>query len=270
MGINSMIVKIGGGPARDGTVLQALAAEVRARVQAVVSRDTGQPIAIVHGGGADVSDLSRRLGIKSTFSEGIRMTGDDEMDVVDMVLCGLVNKRLVRALTAAGIRAVGISGADGALLVGAPVTDAHGVQSRTAHVSAVNPDIIKRLWAAGYLPVIASPGADEYGGAVNINADEAAFAIGGAIGAGAIVFLSDVPGVRGSNGEAIASLGIAEAERLVKEGTITGGMVAKIRSAAGAMAAGVDHIVIGSYEQPGDLSRLVSGRSGTTIHGEKG
>ena len=104
---------------------------------------------------------------------------------------------------------------------------------------------------------------------LNINADEAAFAVGGAVGARAIVFLSDVPGVQGSNGEVISSLGIPEAERLMEEGTITGGMVAKIRSAAGAIAAGVDHIVIGSYEQPGDLSRLVSGQSGTTIHGEK-
>ncbi|MCK4513939.1 MAG: acetylglutamate kinase [Spirochaetaceae bacterium] len=269
MNTGSLIIKIGGGPARDRTALQALAAEIRTRVQIAASRHDAI-IAIVHGGGADVSDLSRRLGIEPTFSDGIRMTGDDEMDVVDMILCGLVNKRLVRALTASGIRAVGISGADGALLVGTPVTDAHGVQSRTAHVSAVNPDIINRLWAAGYLPVIASPGADEQGGAVNINADEAAFALGGAIGAGAIVFLSDVPGVQGSDGEAIASLGIAEAERLVKEGTITGGMVAKIRSAAGAIAAGVHHIVIGSYERPGDLSRLVSGQNGTTIHGEKG
>ena len=264
MSTGSMIVKIGGGPARDRTALQALAAEIHAGVQA------GTPIAIVHGGGADVSEFSRRLGIESTFSDGIRMTGDDEMDVVDMVLCGLVNKRLVRALAASGIRTAGISGADGALLVGTPVTDGHGVLSRTAHVSAVNPDIVTRLWAAGYVPVIASPGADERGDPVNINADEAAFAVGGAISATVIVFLSGVPGVQGSDGEVIASLGIAEAERLMEDGTITGGMVAKIRSAAGAIAAGVKHIVIGSYEQPGDLSRLVSGQSGTTIHGEKG
>lgn len=265
-----MIVKIGGVPARDGSALQALAAEIRAGVPTATPGGDAISIAIVHGGGADVSELSRRLGIESTFSDGIRMTGDDEMDVVDMVLCGLVNKRLVRALEASGIRAVGISGADGALFVGTPVTDEHGVRSRTAHVSAVNPDIVNQLWAGGYVPVIASPGADEHGGAVNINADEAAFAIGGAVGAATIVFLSDVPGVQGSSGEIFTSLGIPDAERLIEDGTVSGGMVAKIRSSAGAIAAGVDHIVIGSYESPGDLSRLVSGRIGTTIHGEKG
>jgi len=269
MNTGSLIIKIGGGPARDRTALLALATEIRTGIQAAGSRDDA-PIAIIHGGGADVTDLSRRLGIESAFSEGIRMTSDAEMDLVDMVLCGLVNKRLVRTLNSSGIRAVGISGADGALLVGAPVADARGVGSRTAHVSAVNPEIVTRLWGAGFVPVIASPGADEHGEAVNINADEAAFAVGGAVGARAIVFLSDVPGVQGSDGGVISSLGIPEAERLVEEGTITGGMVAKIRSAAGAIAAGVDHIVIGSYEQPGDLSRLMSGQSGTTIHGEKG
>jgi acetylglutamate kinase len=272
MNNGSMIVKIGGGPVRDAKALECLAAEILASADIMAndgSPATGVSVAIVHGGGADVSDLSRKLGIESAFSDGVRMTGDDEMDVVDMVLCGLVNKRLVRQLTAAGVRAVGISGADGSLFVGARIVNSTGELSRTAHVSGVDPDIVVRLWEAGYVPVIASPGSDEQGNAVNINADEAAFAVGSAVGATTIVFLSDVPGVHGPDGEVIAGLEIAQAERLIREGTVTAGMVAKLRSSAGAIAAGVDHVVIGSYEQPGDLSRLVSGQTGTTIYGER-
>jgi len=274
-------VKIGGGPSNDGNALRGLAAEIAlvvpdppnspsARQATGASEKSGSRflVAVVHGGGSDVSSLSRRLGLSPTFSDGIRMTTEAEMDVVDMVLCGLVNKRIVRVLRSAGVNAIGISGAD-SLLTGNPINDRDGSPSRTAHVSAVDAGIVLRLWEAGYVPVIASPGTDEAGRAVNINADEAALAVGSAVRATAIIFLSDVPGIRGADDTVISTLSVADGEQLIEKGTITGGMVAKLRSSAGAIAAGVNHIVIGGYEKSGDLSGLLSGSIGTTIYGDQ-
>jgi acetylglutamate kinase len=285
MNSGPIVIKIGGVLAQDDKILESLAAEVRSGVLAQDDKileslaaevrsladpasARNRPVAIVHGGGTDVSSLSKQLGIEPSFADGIRMTSEAEMDVVDMVLCGLVNKRLVRAFTSAGLPAVGVSGADGALLTGEPVADARGNRSKTAHVQKVRPGLLEDLWAAGYLPVVASPGVDGSGGAVNINADEAAFAVGGAVKADAIVFLSDVRGVQDSDCQVIGSLSTGEATSLIEHGVATGGMVAKLRSAAGAIVAGVDHIVVGTYEQSGDLLELLAGRAGTTIHGE--
>lgn len=260
MNDQSIIVKLGGCVTQQPDTLRDLARDIE-----TVQRGGRRAVAVVHGGGSDVTAVSRRLGMEPRFTDGVRMTSAAEMEVVDMVLCGLVNKRIVRALSAAGLDAVGISGADGGLLLGAPVSGPDG-PSRTARVGGVQPALIHDLWRHGYLPVIASPGTDGAGAAVNINADEAAFAIGAAIGAGAIVFLSDVAGVI-VDGAPASALDVAEAERLIAAGVITGGMVAKLRSIASAITAGVQQIVIGSFVAPGDLRRLVSGELGTTIHG---
>jgi acetylglutamate kinase len=257
------IIKVGGGPARELTSMRSLAGEL-----GQLSGTTGENrFALVHGGGVDVTALSRRLGVEPRFHEGVRITSDEEMSIVDMVLCGMVNKRIVRALGAEGVTAVGVSGADANLLVGERLAGPGGL-SRTARVTAVNRDILDKLWESGLVPVVASPGSDESCEAVNINADEATLAIGEAVEADAIVFLSDVRGVVGPEGTLLSTISTAEVEPLIRGGTVRDGMVAKLRSAAGAIAAGVNHIVIGSYDTPGDLERLVAGRGGTTIHGD--
>ncbi len=258
----SVIVKLGGSMTQNTDILRALAREIAALRDAAGDI---RRVAVVHGGGSDVSALSRRLGLEPSFRDGIRMTSEAEMDVVDMVLAGLVNKRVVRAFGGAVLPAVGISGADGNVLVGTPVTDAEGSPSRTAHVSRTETRLVAQLWELGYVPVIASPATDGNGLAVNINADEAAFSIGAALGAGTIAFFSDVPGVLVDN-TPVSNLTLEEAERLIASQVITGGMVAKIRSIGQAIAAGVGRVVVGTYGRPGDLQRLVAGEIGTTVH----
>lgn len=286
--MKTIVVKLGGSPSRDTTALASLSAEVLAL--AAEAR-----VAIVHGGGGEVSALSERLGITPRFSDGVRMTNEVEMDLVDMVLCGVVNKRVVRALAAASVPAVGISGADGRLLTGealskqprsdstgpgtgtatrgantaGPGVDTAASSNRTARVATVNPALLSSLWESGYVPVVASPGSDAAHGAVNINADEATFAIGSAVSADEVVFISDVPGVLDSAGEPIPELTPGRISDLAQSGAITGGMVEKLRNAVAAVGGGAGLIVIGAYDSPGALGRLIRGESGTRILGEE-
>jgi acetylglutamate kinase len=249
------IVKLGGRAAADASILASFAREI-AEIEG--------PCAIVHGGGAELSDFSRRLGIEPRFVDGIRMTTDEEMDLVDMALAGLMNKRLVRTMVAAGLNAVGISGADAGLLTGSPVPGPDGSPSRTARVAGLNPLIVRDLWITGYTPVIASPGSTADGLAVNINADDLALALAGAMHAAWLLFLSDVPGVV-IDGETVTSLTPKMAEAQIGDGQITGGMIPKVRNAVKALRGGVGQVVIGRYEASGDIGRLTAGEKGTTI-----
>lgn len=255
MSTSSIIVKLGGAAATSYHHLELFAREL-ARVDA--------PVAVVHGGGKEVSELSRRLGLEPTFHEGVRITSDEEMDVVEMVLCGLANKRLVRKLERAGLRSVGLCGADAGLMTGSRIPDAAGRPSRTARIAGVDPEIITDLWTKGYTPVLASPASDENGDAVNINADDVAFALAGALEVGSLLFLSDVPGVM-IEGEAVVSLTPAMAAAQVAQGTVTGGMIPKVHNAITALEHGVNQVVIGNYERDGDLARLLGGSRGTAI-----
>lgn len=255
MANTSIVIKLGGTAATDPVVLQKLGREL-------VELDV--PVAIVHGGGKEVSELSRSMGLEPVFHDGIRMTSEAEMDVVEMVLCGVANKRLVRRLVSAGVPAVGISGADGGTVTGARITDAAGAPSRTATVAGVNPLLVRDLWICGYVPVIASPASDAGGAAVNINADDVAFALAGAMGTDSLLFLSDVDGVL-IDGEVVPSLTPAMAEAQVAAGHVSGGMIPKVRNAATAVAHGVSQVVIGRYEKGGDLRALLAGNRGTAI-----
>ena len=251
----SLLMKLGGTAATQTEQLEMLARELGS---------VGGPIAIVHGGGKEVSEISRRFGLEPVFHDGIRMTSEAEMDVVEMVLCGLANKRLVRHLLRCGVNAVGISCADARIVTGERVRDAEGRRSRTARIAAMSPDLIRDLWAGGYVPVIASPASDAAGDAVNINADDVAFALAGAMSVGSLLFLSDVPGVI-IDGEPVVSLTPAMAIAQIARGEISGGMIPKVRNAMTALEHGVAQVVIGSYERRGDLRALLDGNRGTAI-----
>lgn len=251
----SVLLKLGGTAASNDAALRALAGELA---------DAGMHAAIVHGGGKEVSELSRRLGLEPVFHEGIRMTTEAEMDVVEMILSGIANKRLVRRLLAAGLRAIGISGADAGTIRGERIPDASGNRSRTARVESAEPRLIHDLWAHGYVPVISSPASDAAGEAVNINADDVAFALAGALHVDSLVFLSDVPGVM-MNGRNVGSLNPAMAEAGIRAGQISGGMIPKVRNALTAIERGVSQVVIGDYVRSGDLAALLHGERGTTI-----
>ena len=253
----SVIVKLGGAAALHQHHVDALVADMRGIASGRL---------LVHGGGAEVSSLSAALGLNPVFSNGIRMTSDAEMDVVEMVLSGTANKRLVRRFIAGGIPAVGISGADGGIVIGSRINDASGSPTRTAVVERVDTRLIDHLWNGGFMPIVSSPSTDPAGEAVNINADDVAFAIAEAVRAEALVFLSDVPGVL-IEGEPLPVLTPAEVQQHLESGTITGGMIPKVRNALTAVSRGVKRVVIGAFEQKGDLARLLAGSTGTTIKG---
>jgi acetylglutamate kinase len=254
-----VVIKLGGTAAGQTKAMRSLAAEL-------VGHDGH--IILVHGGGKEVSALSERLGHTPLFENGVRMTSGAEMDVVEMVLSGLANKRLVRLLLAAGLPAVGISGADGGLVTGTPVADALGKPSLTGTVAGVRFGLLEALLAAGYLPVVAPPASSPEFTALNINADDVAFAIAEAASASCMLFLSDVPGVM-IDGAVVSTLTPSECSKHITSGAISGGMIPKINNAVTAVAEGVGRVVIGNYEgrskEEGELVELIEGNRGTVI-----
>lgn len=239
------VYKVGGPALEDPGLAPPLAEEVR--------RGGGQ-VVLVHGGGRAVDRLLRALHIESQFVDGRRETSPEAMDVVEMVLSGLANKALASSLTAAGVPAVGLSGRD-ASLVRARLEPNLG---RVGVPETVDIAAIRALWAAGLLPVVSPVSNGALGESVNVNADEAALGIAKAVGAGTLVYLSDVDGVRIGD-RAVESLSPEEMQRRIDDGTITGGMALKVRVALAASAAGIAEVVIAGK------ARLLGGFPGTRI-----
>ncbi len=253
-------IKCGGKAAEDQDALAALAAEAT-RVSAL------HPVVFIHGGGAAVSALSRALGIEPLFRDGIRLTSAEEMDVVDMVLGGRMNTALVRVFARAGARAVGLTGCDAATFTGLPISldDSPGrKQTHTGRITACDPSLIHGLLDAGFLPILASTSMTTEGFPLNINADEAALAVASALGAAALLFLSDIPGIL-KNGEVLRVLRASAAEGEIEAGVISGGMIPKVRSSREALAKGMGKVIIGRYDGTGDIGRLLDGSIGTAI-----
>ena len=179
--MDARVIKIGGELAGSAGELQELAADL------AVERGW----VLVHGGGAEVSQLARRFGVEPRFVDGVRQTSAEEMDYVDMALSGQINKRLVRLFQSAGLNAVGLSGSDGRIFTGRPVAPG----SRTGDVAAVEPALLLSLLGGGWFPVLCSTSMGDDGLGLNINADSAALAVAAALRARTLVFLSDIPGV---------------------------------------------------------------------------
>ncbi len=215
---------------------------------------------LIHGGGAEVSRVSTHFGFEPRFVDGVRMTSADEMDVVDMVLAGKMNKYLVRLLNTAGVRAVGLSGNDGGLIIGERIAP----DSHTGRVVRCNPAVLSVLTEAGMVPVVCSTAMDGAGIALNINADEAALAVARTMKAECMIFISDIPGVMKERA-VLRKLSPMDIDREIRDGTISGGMIPKVRSSVSALRSGVGSIVIGTYSGAGDLALLVAGNSGTKI-----
>ncbi len=214
----------------------------------------------VHGGGAEVTKVSEVFGIKPIFRNGVRLTSEAEMDIVDMVLAGKMNKSLVRTFASRGIPAVGLSGVDGDLFLAQPIEEG----SRTGRISKVNPEVLTLLLHHGYLPVVASVSRDSRGGGLNINADEAALELARALKASGLIYFSDIPGVL-KGGTVLERIDQETARREIEGGAITGGMIPKVTSSLEAIKRGVGFVSIGEYRGKGDLEALISGRKGTKI-----
>jgi acetylglutamate kinase len=242
------VYKIGGPALEDPGLVVPLADEVR--------RDAA-PAVLVHGGGRAVDRLLKALGIESRFVDGRRETSPQAMEIVEMVLSGTTNKQLAAGLSAAGVRAIGLSGRDAGLVRARLAPDL----GRVGTPERVDPAPIRALWAAGYLPVVSPVANGPLGEAVNVNADEAALGIARAVGATTLVYLSDVDGVR--IGERTAeALTAEEARHRIEDGTIVGGMALKVRVALDAAAAGIPQVVIAGK------ARLLGQFPGTRIMGQ--
>ncbi|GAB7387993.1 acetylglutamate kinase [Bacillaceae bacterium] len=230
-----------------------------------LQREGDVPV-IVHGGGPAISGLLQKMDVEPRFVDGLRVTDEATLAVVEMVLAGQTNKQIVRRLQQAGGRAVGVSGMDGGLL---HVRKRDAALGFVGEITRVNPELIWHLSALGYIPVIAPLGVDEEGQHYNINADTAAGAIADALGVKRMVVVTDVPGVLRENGngkEVIPHLNEEEIERLIAQQVITGGMIPKVRAALACLSGAVEEVVIVRGEDAGSVTKAVRGETvGTRI-----
>jgi acetylglutamate kinase len=260
LGLNKAVitVKIGGKTAEEAEQLRPFAADLKDLMLDYY------PL-IVHGGGAEVSRISRQLGFEPRFHEGIRITLREEMDVVEMILSGKVNKHLVRLFQSRGLPAVGLCGADGATFSGRTLGKLEGKETRTGNVAGVDPRLLTVLFTAGFLPVLSSTSMDKRGVGVNINADSVAFEVACRLNSECLLFISDIPGVL-KDGRVLKSLNRDEVRKAIAAGTISGGMIPKATAAVEALKHGVGQVIIGQYCGRGSLRALLEGGMGTCFH----
>ncbi len=207
-----------------------------------------RPVIVVHGGGREIDAMLDRLGLGTSWVDGQRVTDGPVLEVVEMMLSGSLNKRLTRALLAAGLDALGLSGVDRRLLTVEPWPGALG---RVGRVIAVRTEVLLDLCRDGVVPVV-SPVSLGPDGPYNVNADHAAAAVAAAVGAARLVLLTDVPGVL-AGGRVLGTLSAPEAARLAASGTVSGGMRPKVEAALAALAMGVAEVAIT------DLAGLAAG-----------
>ncbi len=246
----TIVVKYGGHAMADAALSADFARDI------VLLKHLGVRPVVVHGGGPQIGELLGRLGIQSRFEGGLRVTDGETMDAVEMVLSGAINKSIVRAINAAGGRAVGLSGSDAGLIRARKATRAavdpgsHIEQAVdlgfVGEPEAVDPTILAALAAAGegFIPVVAPVGVGVDGERYNVNADTAAGALAAALGAARLLLLTDVAGVLDKSGALIRQIARGDVAALVADGTAAGGMIPKLETAARAVDDGVGAAVI--------------------------
>jgi acetylglutamate kinase len=228
----------------------------------VLLHSVGIHVVVVHGGGPQIGDLLSRLGMASTFVDGLRVTDADTLDVVRMVLVGKVNRELVAAVNVHGPLAVGISGEDGHFL------HAHARSAElgfVGEVDDVDPTLLQRLLDSQLIPVVATIAMDDEGQAYNVNADAAAGAIAAALGAEKVVYLTDIEGIRrvaDDPSTLLSTVSVSELDALIADGSVSGGMIPKVASCMVAVQAGVGHAHVLDGRVPHVLLLEIFTRSG--------
>ncbi|MBX3477001.1 MAG: acetylglutamate kinase [Brevundimonas sp.] len=256
----TVVIKYGGHAMGESAVARQFAADV------VLLKLMGVNPVVVHGGGPQISAMLDKAGVKSSFVDGLRVTDADTMQVAEMVLSGAVNKEIAAWITHAGkeadVRGVGLSGKDAGLLtVEKTRRTKRDPDSMIEHEvdlgfvgepTRVDAKLITRLIEsdADWVPVIAPIGVSEDGQTFNVNADTVAGAVAGALDAKRMLLLTDVPGVRGADGQIIRQMTLAEAQGLIDTGVATGGMIPKLQTAMAAVRAGVEAVVILDGRRP--------------------
>lgn len=230
-----VVIKLGGHAMGSDEGMASFARDV------MLMRTVGLNPVVVHGGGPMINSLLERLGVTSSFSRGKRITDKATMEVVEMVLSGQVNKRIVQAINNEGGKAVGLSGKDANLMVCDQADPELGFVGEPAEV---NPALLQQLFQAEMIPVIAPIGSGRNGETFNVNGDTAAGAIAAALKADRLLLLTDVAGVKNANGDVVTELRAADVEEMTASGVIAGGMIPKTETALNAVRAGVRAAVI--------------------------
>ncbi len=238
-----VVIKYGGAAMIDCQLKEKVMQDI------VLMKYVGMHPIVVHGGGPEINTMLDRLEMKSEFVNGLRVTDQDTMEIVAMVLGGKVNKEIVAGINASGGKAIGISGQDGQLIMAGPTEDSHKL-GFVGQVQEVNPGVIETIIENGYIPVIAPIGMDDRGNSYNINADLVAAAIAVAMKADKLVLLTDVPGLLRDPRDPeslISVLKTSEVDNYLQQGVISGGMTPKVQCCVEAVTGGVGrtHIVDG-------------------------
>ncbi len=265
----TLVIKYGGHAMRDETLQQGFALNI------VLLKYIGINPVIVHGGGPQIGTMLSQLGIDSEFKQGLRVTDQATMDVVEMVLVGRVNKTIVNLINLNGGRSVGLSGKDGGLIKARKLEMVISKKDappeiidlgRVGEVVSIQNRLIRSLERDGFIPVIAPVGVDEQGQTYNINADSVAAAVAQSLEAKRLILLTDVPGVMAGQ-ELVSSLSRQDAQAGIEQGSITGGMIPKVRCGLDAVQAGVEkaHIIDGRVENSLLLELFTKAGIGTEI-----
>jgi len=245
----TFVIKYGGAAQVEDKLKDSFALDI------VLLNFIGIRTVVVHGGGPKISATMKRMGKEPAFVQGQRVTDKETMEIVEMVLGGLINKEIVSLINSHGGKAVGLSGKDGGLIKArkkylkkSDPMDEDGIDiGQVGEVESVNPEILNTLERDGFVPVISPIGVGKSGETFNINADNAASAIASALRAEKLILLTDVPGIKGKEGQVLTTLSRSGIEKLIGEGTIAGGMLPKVQACISALQSGVGktHIVDG-------------------------
>ena len=252
-----LLIKLG------GTLLDA--ADSRARLAREIAA-IEHPTVVVHGGGKQMTRYLAERGVESRFVNGLRVSTPEVIDAVLKILAGTVNTELVSAFRAAGARPVGLTGLDAGLVDAEPLSPELGAVGNPARSDSSLIDLLTR---EHFLPIVACVAGDSDGAIYNVNADQMAVACAASFGAEKLIFLTDVDGVKDSDGKILETLSSTNARQLIATGVATGGMQAKLEAATSALRAGVVEIVIAPGARAGILAEMLAGkRVGTRIvHG---
>jgi acetylglutamate kinase len=267
-----VVVKYGGHAMGDEQAARDFAQDI------VLLEQSGVNPVVVHGGGPQIADMLKRLGIKSEFSAGLRVTDAATVEIVEMVLAGSINKQIVGYINEAGGRAVGLCGKDGNMVLARKLTRALADPGSSiekivdlgfvGEPAKVDTTVLDQILGRELIPVLAPVAAGVEGGTFNVNADTFAGAIAGAVKAKRLLLLTDVPGVLDKYNKLIKELTLSDARRLIADGTISGGMIPKVETCIDALDHGVEGVVIldGKVRHAVLLELLTDHGAGTLIH----
>ena len=269
----TFVIKYGGNAMVDDALQASFARDI------VLLKHVGINPVVVHGGGPQIGNLLARIGKQSKFVDGMRVTDEETMDVVEMVLGGLVNKEIVNAINQQGGKAVGLTGKDGELICAKKLNVSRSTPELQAseiidlghvgEVDAINTDVVNMLVKDDFIPVIAPIGVDKAGVSYNINADLVAGKLAAALNAEKLILLTNIPGLLDKNDKLMTGLDPDKVDELITDGTIYGGMLPKISSALDAVQGGVKsvHIIDGRLEHAVLLEIFTDTGIGTLING---